>query len=255
MADPNCTLCDGTGWRPIEHGAVTAVERCACNPLRQPEALLEAARIPARFERASFDNFVLPRRQDNPIANDNLSLAMNVARVFAREFPQTEKPGLLFMGLPGVGKTHLATAVLRVLIEGGFEGRFFDYQTLLEKIRSGYDPASGSAAREAYEAALETEVVLLDDLGAHRVTDWVEDTVAAIINHRYNQRKATLVTTNLPDPDLGDPQADKQPGAAHYSVRDTLTQRIGARSRSRLFEMCKLVRIAVTEDYRMRGVR
>ncbi len=255
MADLNCALCDGTGWRPIERGGLSAVERCQCNPLRKPAQLLESAQIPPRFEQASFDNFILPRRQENPLANDNLSMAINIARVFAREFPLTEKSGLLFMGAPGVGKTHLATAVLRVLLDRGFEGRFFDYQTLLEKIRSGYDPASGSSAREAYEAVLETEVVLLDDLGAHRVSDWVEDTVAAVINHRYNQSKATIVTTNLPDPDLGDRTADKDPATGHYSLRDTLTQRIGARSRSRLFEMCKLVRITVTEDYRMKGLR
>ena len=255
MADPNCPLCDGTGFRTVERGEFSAAEPCECRQTHRPAQLLEAAQIPPRFERAAFDNFLLPGQQNNPIANENLSKAMLDARVFAREFPQLDKPGLLFMGLPGVGKTHLAVATLRVLLERGFEARFFDYQNLLERIRSGYDPASGSAAREAYQAALDTEVILLDDLGAHRISDWVEDTVTAIINHRYNQRKATIVTTNLPDPDLGDAWADKKPATGRYSVKDTLTDRIGARSRSRLFEMCKLIRITVTEDYRLRGVR
>lgn len=255
MPDPNCTICDGTGWRPIERGDLSAVERCECNQTARPAQLLEAARIPSHFERASFDNFRLPERQHNPVANDALSKAMLDAKVFAREFPATDKRGLLLMGLSGVGKTHLAVAVLRVLLERGFEGVFMDYHALLEQIRSGFDPASGAAAREAYQTALDTEVVLLDDLGAHRVTDFVEDTVTAIINHRYNAKKATLITTNLPDPAVGDVTASKDPASGKYMVKDTLTDRIGPRARSRLFEMCKLVHITATEDYRLKGIR
>ena len=102
---------------------------------------------------------------------------MNTVRVFAREFPADRRPGLLLIGEPGTGKTHLAVAALRILISRGFEGLFFDYQNLLDKIRSGFDAASGSSDKEAYHTALDSEVLLLDDLGAHRVTDWVLDTV------------------------------------------------------------------------------
>jgi len=255
MADPNCTVCDGTGWRPVERGEVSGVERCECDQAARPAQLLEAATIPANFQRASFENFILPKKDDNPLSNETLSKAMLDAKVYSREYPMTDKAGLLLMGLPGVGKTHLATAVLKVLLERGFEGIFLDYQSLLERIRSGYNPAAGSSAREAYQAALDTAVVLLDDLGAHRVSDWVEDTVTAIINHRYNARKATIITTNLPDPDVGDALARKDPASGKYWVKDSLADRIGARARSRLFEMCRLVRITATEDYRLRGLR
>ena len=255
MPDPNCALCDGTGWRPVESGEVSGVERCECDLADRPARLLESARIPPLFERASFDNFRLPEKQNNPIANEALSKAMLDAKTYSREYPLTEKPGLLLMGLPGVGKTHLAVAVLKVLLERGFECIFLDYQGLLDRIRSGYDPAAGASAREAYQEALDTEVVLLDDLGAHRVTDWVLDTVTGVINHRYNARKATLITTNLPDPELGDILAEKNPVSSHYMVKDSLADRIGARARSRLFEMCRLVRITATEDYRLRGLR
>ncbi len=255
MPDPNCQICDGTGWRQVELGEVTAAERCSCSQGPRPGQRLEAARLPARFAHATFDNFRIPRREDNPLGNEALSKAMLEARLYAREYPTTEKAGLLFMGFPGVGKTHLATAVLQLLTERGFECLFLDYQALLDRIRQGYDKATNASAREAYEEALDTEVVLLDDLGAHRVTDWVEDTVTAIINHRYNGRKATIVTTNLPDPDLGDVIFEKNQGLGRYNVKDSLADRVGARARSRLFEMCKLVRITATEDYRLRGVR
>src|SRR5712692_6647980 len=247
MPDPNCLICDGTGWRPVLRGEVSGVERCECENASRPGRLLESARIPPRFECASFENFVLPR--ENPLASEALGWAMNHAKTFAREFPLTDKPGLLFMGYPGVGKTHLAVAVLKALLEKGFAGIFLDYQNLMDSIQSSYDPGVGASARQAYQAALDTELVLLDDIGARRISDWAEDTVFSIINHRYNAKQPTIVTTNLPDEIVGDKLAEKDPGTARYRVKDSLADQIGPRARSRLFEMCKVVRITATEDY------
>ena len=114
----------------------------------RPARLLEGAQIPARFQNASFENFILPERRENPLANETLSKAMLDAKLFSREYPFTEKAGLLFMGLPGVGKTHLATAALKVMIERGFESVFLDYQGLLDRIRSGF---GGQLRREVPE--------------------------------------------------------------------------------------------------------
>jgi DNA replication protein DnaC len=142
-------------------------------------------------------------------------------------------------------------AVLRLLLSRGHEALFFDYQHLLERIRAGYSEALGASSREAYQSVLDTEILLLDDLGAHRVTDWVEDTVTAIVTHRYNQRKPLLATTNLIDPELGGSLLDKAANAAP-AYRTTLEERIGERARSRLFEMCKVIRMPNVEDFRIR---
>ena len=144
----------------------------------------------------------------------------------------------------------LCVAALRILISRGFKGLFFDYQNLLDRIRTGYDQASGAADREAYRFALDAEVLMLDDLGAHRVTEWVEDTVTSIITYRCNNRKPLIATTNLPDPDAGSAMFDKSPGKIDYKT--SLADRIGSRARSRLFEMCKVVRMPLVEDYRLR---
>ena len=175
---------------------------------------------------------------------------MITVRSFVREFPNVPKPGLLFMGPPGTGKTHLAVAALRGLMARGFEGIFFDFQNLLDRIRSGYDQASGTMDREAYRTALETDILLLDDLGAHRVTDWVEDTVTSIVTHRCNNKKSTIITTNLRDPEAGDKRGSGLQEDIHGKY--FLEERIGMRARSRLFEMCRLVRMPIVEDFRIR---
>jgi DNA replication protein DnaC len=144
-------------------------------------------------------------------------------------------------------------AALKAVIEKGHQGLFFDYQNLLDRIRSSYDKASGSADREAYRSAMDVEVLLLDDLGSHRVTEWVEDTITSIVTYRCNHRKPLIVTTNL-SPDDSGPVAYTTPGGSEVHKK-TLTEVIGARARSRLFEMCRVVRMPAVEDYRMKRAR
>lgn len=250
-AEAVCEKCGGSGWIIREKDGISSAQRCACISAARVEHTLNAAQIPPLYENASFENFRLP--SENPVSHTAMAKVMVDVRGYAREFPATKQPGLLFVGDPGVGKTHLAVAVLRALIAKGFEGIFFDYQNLLDRIRSSYNETSGASDREAYRSVLDTEVLLLDDLGAHRVTDWVEDTVTSIITWRCNHRKPTIVTTNLADPDAGSTVVERSAipgGKADYRI--TLAERIGTRARSRLFEMCRVIKMPQVEDYRIR---
>lgn len=243
-----CEYCGGTGYLIVEREGISAAQRCSCFFEKLAEERIPRAGIPEKFANASFDNFKLPDPASNPVASRSLVPVFMEIKRYAREYsPGMRKPGLLIVGSHGVGKTHLAIAAFREVLRKGFDGMFFDFQSLLDRIQAGWNPTAGAAEKETYQTALETPVLLLDDLGARRSIDWVEDTVTAIITHRCNHNKTLIATSNLPiETRLG---AVTTPGGTVRYDR-SLAEVIGRRSASRLYEMCRVVEMPDLPDYR-----
>ncbi|MBA3765475.1 MAG: ATP-binding protein, partial [Acidobacteria bacterium] len=164
--------------------------------------------------------------------------AFNYAYRLVREYPSVDR-GLLFMGTCGVGKTHLSVAILRELIEKkGVPCLFYEFGSLLKEIQNSYNPVSQTSELKVLMPVVEAEVLVLDELGATKPTDWVRDTMMQVINTRYNEKKLTIFMTNYTD-------------MRRTPAEETLEDRIGVRLRSRLYEMCKTVMIE-GEDFRRR---
>jgi DNA replication protein DnaC len=149
------------------------------------------------------------------------------------------------MGPSGVGKTHIAVAALKELIKRGHVGLFCDYRELLKEIQASYNPASESTEMRILEPIRTVEILILDDLGASKPSDWVRDIVGIVLNARYNERRTTIITTNYFDSPAAESEPVRLPNGKLIapSREDSLDQRIGARMRSRLFEMCRTVEV------------
>ena len=212
---------------------------------------MSRARIPARYQHCDFESFETDLPHEHPQAaawNRSLEQAKLVVEGFARDYPAGASAGLLLIGPSGVGKTHLAVAALRQIALRGLSGLFFDYGELLKQIQGSYNPVSQTTELAVLEPVLEVELLVLDDLGSSKPSLWAQETVGHILNTRYNKARTTLVTTNYLDNPVPSEQV-RLPSRQAVSREDSLTDRVGQRIRSRLYEMCRTVEL-VALDYR-----
>ena len=239
-----CSICDGSGLRVIVRpDGSRAAQDCECRIERRVARMIARTNIPRRYEHCSLDSF----ETAFPSATRSLKTAHLNAKKFVESYPlETRGTGLLLTGSIGVGKTHLAVGILQALVaERGATGLFYDYRELLKQVQNSYNRQVQATELEILKPVFEAEVLVLDELGASKPTDWVWDTVAHILNTRYNDRRTTIITTNYANagplgsvPELGQGSLAQARAA---SREETLGDRIGERMRSRLQEMCVLV--------------
>jgi DNA replication protein DnaC len=235
----SCAECGGTGYRihTAEDGVARA-RRCPCGWVDRVATLLKDARIPRRYRSCSFDSY--------DTLNASLARAKIQVQKFVDEYPMHDF-GLLLLGPCGVGKTHLAASALNFLVrEKGVSGIFYDFRDLLKEIQASYNPVSGTTEMGILQPIFGADVLVLDDLGATKMTDWVRDTLSHIINNRYNERRVTIVTTNLEDEVTSAARGDER-----VRERPSLRDQIGDPLRSRLYEMCEVIDLA-GDDYRIK---
>jgi DNA replication protein DnaC len=217
-----CPICHDTRWKAIVVDGVERVVRCDCWREALVDRLLAAARIPVRFTRTELETY-LPD-------TDSQRVALRKATHFVQAFPVVDK-GLLFHGPYGVGKTHLAVGILKALIrKTGAKAYFFETPELLRQVRHTYNTQVDETEMGVLKPIIDADLIVLDDLGTEKTSEWVQETLGLVINSRYNTRRPTILTSNLHDPPDGtDP--------------NSFLFQIGARTRSRLLEMCEWVEI------------
>jgi DNA replication protein DnaC len=247
-----CPLCEGTGWKTVPSASNARsgakndrrVTRCDCQLRARSQSLLVGARIPRRYEHCELSNY----DTDFPGAHPSLADAHFLASNFAKKCDPRGDKGLLIIGTIGTGKTHLAVGVIKELIlNRGISCLFYDYRELLKQIQNSYNSTVQTTELDVLRPVFETDVLVLDELGAVKPTEWVWDTVSLILNTRYNDNRTTIITTNFDD----QPPAGSM-SAAKAAVRgETLGDRIGERMRSRLHEMCRIITLEGT-DFRQK---
>jgi DNA replication protein DnaC len=219
----SCPQCHGRGLTIANDAAGHALAApCACPifSVAKRVDLFNRAKIPARFASSRIDTYVY---------RDHGGTQFRVKGVFS-ELCETFAPGARGVGLsgdPGVGKTHLLTALCGFFaLELGLEVRYTDFADLIGELRAGFE--RGGGAETLVGTVVDAPVLFVDELGKGRATEWEQSIVDAIISRRYSRGLTLFFATNYGLDDRLD-ALDREP----------LQVRIGPRAASRLREMCR----------------
>ncbi|HEY6064683.1 MAG TPA: ATP-binding protein [Thermoanaerobaculia bacterium] len=230
VANAVCPLCGGKGWILESVEGRREARPCSCRGETRRRERIEAAQIPERYRDCTFANFA-----DN---SPSLQSAKRRAHEFVDLYPAVDA-GLLLVGPAGRGKTHLACAILsELVVTKGVAGLYADFSDLLLRIQTSFRPDADSTKESVLNPYAEAELLVLDELGASKPHAWVLDVLYNLLNTRYNRKRITIATSNFED------EPDRVSGE-----RDSLEDRVGARIRSRLYEMCLMVPLR-GEDFR-----
>lgn len=209
MASCILGICDGSGF--IYDEPTNTSRDCACRPqiIARNRARSLSAVIPERYRDVAFDRFPVTEIEPKVVAATRRYIERIDANLDAGR-------GLWFMGPVGTGKTTLAMLVTKAALRAGRSAARYSLPGLLSQIRKTFDNGSHNDLLERLTAV---DLLHIDDIGAEQTTPWVLEELYSIINARYEEQRAVVITTNILD-------------------RDVLCQQITERTVSRLTEMC-----------------
>lgn len=228
-----CQRCGGTGLEiSTTGGGYNYIKPCRqCGVVRRNARLYNAAGIPAKYHNVTEVHSFQPKGR-------HLQQAASYVKEFVKNYPNMR--GFLLMGGSGLGKTHLAIAAISELtLERGVQCIFKDFFYLLSELKDAY--SQGVSENEVIQPLIESEILVIDELGKGKSSEWELNILDQLISKRYNASKITLATTNY-----------ISSGYENTQGRDVLEERVGERIASRLSEMCEFLLLR-GEDYRRKG--
>ena len=176
---------------------------------REVRELFSISNMGDRYEDVSFESFKL---------RPGAEKSFKIARHYANHFEEFGLESILFWGIPGNGKSHLAAAVHNELVRNHKIVVFISMPDLLEKIKATFNNQGSKESESKILKALSLcDLLIIDDIGAEKTSDWVQEVIFRIVDSRYRRNKPIMATSNL-EPKL-------------------LSERIGARAYDRLVEM------------------
>jgi DNA replication protein DnaC len=192
----SCPLgeCDGSTWLFDEERGEARPCRCREQRVREAVSGGLGTGIGRRFLEVSFERE--PIRSLDPIV-------LRQVRAFVRSIDSQLEAGrgLWFDGPVGTGKTSLAVLVAKAAKEAGRSYAVYPVPRLLAEIKRTYDRDSSDTYLGVFRRLCSVDVLVLDDLGVEKQTEWVLEQLYSIVNERWQDRRSIVVTTNIPDPD------------------------------------------------------
>ncbi|MEO8611749.1 MAG: ATP-binding protein [Chloroflexota bacterium] len=202
------SICEGLGVIrydvPTDDPRFGKMFRCPNNRIEmdidRQERMRRISNLDAYSDK-SFYNFVIDPNTLKPAESGSLQVALSLAEQFA----ENPEGWLLLEGQYGCGKTHLAAAVGNIRLQKGDSVLFITTPDLLDHLRSTFGPSSETGYDETFDRIRNVPILILDDLGAENASEWAQEKLFQLLNHRYSRRLSTVITTNV-DLDALDPR-------------------------------------------------
>ena len=211
---PKCEHCDGAGWvdkpgKPEtkrwaggEFKYPRPVERCRCLRRRIAKTRIHAVGIPEKMLEWRLGNF-------DPTRSPTAAMALSCCQQLVDAWPTSK--GLLLHGPPGVGKTRLAVGTLRAIVDKNRAtlALFLPEEALYARLQAAFKRDAGKTESDVLDEIAGVDLLVLDDLGSRRVSDWSSDVVGTLVGRRWNAKQSTIVTTNYSGAELHERVGDR----------------------------------------------
>ncbi|MEN8222225.1 MAG: ATP-binding protein [Acidobacteriota bacterium] len=222
----NCKICNDSGWEKIEKDGRESLRKCKCQQYKSFIKRCEKSNIPPKFIGSELSGLIVAEN------NKNLALVIKRMNNFVSDYPGVQD-GILLQGNTGVGKTRILCSIASEIIKKSHlsDLYYIDWNDMVREMKSGESHTfrDFSLINETITRMTQTNLLIMDELGASTPSQWVSDNIYYVLNYRYNRKKITLFASNYLDE-----TSDGSP---------TLRDRIGDRIRSRIYEMAKPSRL------------